>query len=205
MGLETQKNASAQQPGGNREDAILRSAFEAFTRYGFRRTSMEDIAKGAKISRPALYLHFRNKEAIFRAMAEAYFARATRALERALLDKGSAVEVLHRAFVAKDGGILHAIVASPHSAELLDAHASISADIVEDGERRMASLFANWIARGVSEGRLNTTGISGTPAEIAGTLMSALKGLKSVPTTVDTYQAAQRRLAELFGRALARD
>ena len=41
--------------------AILKSAFQAFATYGFKKTSMDDIAKGAGMSRPAVYLHFKNK------------------------------------------------------------------------------------------------------------------------------------------------
>ena len=55
---------------------ILESAWQAFSAYGFRKTSMDDIARGAGMSRPAVYLHFRNKEAIFTALVEAYYRQA---------------------------------------------------------------------------------------------------------------------------------
>jgi AcrR family transcriptional regulator len=56
-----------------RRQAILKAAFDAFCSYGFRRTSMEDIARGANMSRAALYLHYRNKEDIFRSLAQFYY------------------------------------------------------------------------------------------------------------------------------------
>ena len=43
---------------------ILQSAINTITQYGYRRTSMDDIAKEAGISRPAIYLHFKNKQAV---------------------------------------------------------------------------------------------------------------------------------------------
>ena len=59
-----------------KQQAILEAAWMAFSTYGFRKTSMDDIAKGAGMSRPALYLHFKNKDAIFRALVTAYYGNA---------------------------------------------------------------------------------------------------------------------------------
>ncbi|NBM18226.1 TetR/AcrR family transcriptional regulator [Streptomyces sp. GC420] len=50
-----------------RHDRFLRAAVDCFSRFGYRRTSMDVIARAAKVSRPALYQYFRNKEEIFRA------------------------------------------------------------------------------------------------------------------------------------------
>ena len=48
--------------------AILKAAFEVFITYGFRKTSMDDIARAAGMSRPGLYQLFANKTDIFRAL-----------------------------------------------------------------------------------------------------------------------------------------
>ncbi|MGI5175197.1 TetR/AcrR family transcriptional regulator [Dactylosporangium sp. CA-152071] len=45
---------------------VMKAAVATFARYGYRRTSMEVIAQAADMSRPALYQHFSNKEAVFR-------------------------------------------------------------------------------------------------------------------------------------------
>ncbi len=55
---------------------ILDAALETFSAYGFSRTSMAEIAKAAEMSRPALYLHFANKQEIFRAALERILDRA---------------------------------------------------------------------------------------------------------------------------------
>jgi AcrR family transcriptional regulator len=53
-----------------KEAQILGAAESAFVRYGFARTTMSDIAKAAGMSRPALYLQFPDKEAIFSRVIE---------------------------------------------------------------------------------------------------------------------------------------
>ncbi|MEU4428211.1 helix-turn-helix domain-containing protein [Actinoplanes sp. NPDC024001] len=52
-----------------RRDRFMRAAIACFTRYGYRRTSMDTIAQAAEVSRPALYQYYRNKEEIFREAA----------------------------------------------------------------------------------------------------------------------------------------
>ena len=52
----------------SREERVLLAATDTFLRYGFARTTIGDIAERAGISRPALYLVFPNKEAVFAAV-----------------------------------------------------------------------------------------------------------------------------------------
>src|ERR1700722_16845538 len=55
---------------GSKHQRVVEGATEVFCRYGFGRTTMGDIAKRCEISRPALYLLFPDKEAIFSAVVE---------------------------------------------------------------------------------------------------------------------------------------
>jgi AcrR family transcriptional regulator len=50
-------------PDGKRE-AILRTAVQLFLENGYARTALNDIAERLKITKPALYHYFRNKEEI---------------------------------------------------------------------------------------------------------------------------------------------
>jgi AcrR family transcriptional regulator len=61
--------------GNEKESQILAAATSVFLRYGFRRTTMGDLAEAAGVSRPALYLKFCNKEKIFEAVLKAFTAR----------------------------------------------------------------------------------------------------------------------------------
>ena len=103
-----------------KETAILTAAFDAFARYGLRRTSMQDIAKGAGMSRAALYLRFAGKEDIFRALARHHFTAAKADIEQALARKASVADTLLAVFVALDGQVSEAMMTSPHAEELID-------------------------------------------------------------------------------------
>ncbi len=51
-------------------DRILDAAMAVFRRHGFRRSSIEQAAEAAGLTRQALYHHFRSREALFRAVIE---------------------------------------------------------------------------------------------------------------------------------------
>lgn len=191
-------SANPSQPLPDRQDAILDAAFHAFATYGYRRTAMDDIARGAGMSRTALYLHYRNKEDIFRSLAVRYFEEALRDMTAALQRQGQSVEqALLAAFVAKDGKFMEAVLTTAHGEELMDAGFSVTGDLAAAGEAQMVAAFAAWLARrGVPDG-------VGTPAEVAQAIMAAVKGLKTSVRSLEEYRAGQARLARLFARALA--
>ena len=58
--------AQAVRPGGDeRADRVLDSAAELLLRWGYRRVTIEDVARHAGIGKGTVYLHFRTKDALF--------------------------------------------------------------------------------------------------------------------------------------------
>lgn len=49
---------------------IVEVARRIFTRYGFRKTTMEEIAESAQMGKSSIYYYFKSKEAIFRSVVE---------------------------------------------------------------------------------------------------------------------------------------
>src|SRR5919108_1958694 len=75
-----------------RQERVLAVALEVFGRYGFRKTSMDEIARSADISRQGLYLHFANKEALFRAAIRHELDTALGDVARCLNEDGVGLE-----------------------------------------------------------------------------------------------------------------
>src|SRR5712691_9620645 len=65
-----QKNAETKEIGSPKPNAIVLAALELFTRYGYRKTSIDDIAQAAQVAKRTVYLHFENKAAVFLAILE---------------------------------------------------------------------------------------------------------------------------------------
>ena len=75
-----------------RQAHVLETALTVFLRHGFRKTSMEDIAQAAGISRQGIYLHFKDKDAIFRASILKSLEDGLQATTRILDDDRLALE-----------------------------------------------------------------------------------------------------------------
>jgi len=55
-----------------RNEQILHAAMRVLGRLGYKKTTIDDIAKEAKISKQGLYLHFSSKQAVFTAALKSY-------------------------------------------------------------------------------------------------------------------------------------
>lgn len=175
--------------------AILDSAWTAFTTYGFRKTSMDDVARGAGMSRPALYLRFKNKEDIFRSLVIHYYDVVEADVRAVLSTQGAPVATLEKALRAQSEEFVKAKMASLHGAELSDANFGISGDLVTKGEARLTMLYAEWMVQnGAQEGW--------SAQNVACTMSSALKGIKLTAPDFDTYLAEVKCLAELVCAAV---
>lgn len=64
--------------------ALLDSATRLFAERGYARTSLDEIAAGARVTKGALYGHFSSKQALFRVVLEQLEAAVTRDVERAV-------------------------------------------------------------------------------------------------------------------------
>lgn len=179
-------------------EAIIESAWQAFATYGFRKTSMDDIARGARMSRPAVYLHYRNKEAIFRTLVEMHYAAKIEALADVLQEDAPVETLLGRA-IAAQGDEVATLLNSPHGMELLDAGTSTAPDIVQAGEAGLQRVYSDWLRREAEAGRVR---LAGDPAEVAATITAALKGIKMTAPDFATYSARAAQLAALVAAGL---
>jgi AcrR family transcriptional regulator len=87
--MDTQKDTGRDT---GRQGQLLETALKVFARHGFKKTSMEDIAQAAQISRQGLYLHFKNKEDIFKASIRRAIDTNLSIATIALNDKDSPLE-----------------------------------------------------------------------------------------------------------------
>lgn len=180
-----------------KQETILTAAMAVMCQYGFRRTSMEDIAREARMSRPALYQHFRNKEDIARRLVEVYFDRTAESVTTALAGPGSVPDLLRAAFEAKSGPLIRGMLESAHGTELLDLKNSQAQDVVQAGMARMTAIFADWLTREAAAGRVV---LNGSASDTAQLFLRALEGIKHPPYA--SFAQQRDHLAGLLGRGL---
>jgi AcrR family transcriptional regulator len=166
----------------DRRQAIVAAALEAFSRFGYRRAVMADIAAAAGISRPLLYTVFPNKAAVFRALAETLMADAIAAAEAAWPADAPIAEGLAAAILAKDLPIQRLLAATPHAAEILREAEALAGDLHHDTTARFLALAG---------ARLGDAGL-------ARLVINAADGVKHARLDEATYMADVRRLATMI-------
>ena len=66
----------------SKEAAIIKVAYQMIAEQGFAKTTMAEIAKAAGVADGTLYLYFNNKEALARAVLDAFYSELTNAARK---------------------------------------------------------------------------------------------------------------------------
>ncbi|MGR8011917.1 TetR/AcrR family transcriptional regulator [Streptomyces hypolithicus] len=124
---------------------ILDAAYLCFTRHGVRRTTMEDIAREAGMSRGAVYQYVRNKDDAYRRVAQRLFDEALTASRASADADGSLTDQVTALLTAKLELVLRIWRDSPHAAELLGSEARLTTDLEAQYTAAMAELLTGTI------------------------------------------------------------
>lgn len=189
--------------GSGKREAILAAAELRFARYGYRRTSMEDIAEEAGISRAGLYLEFPNKEEIFVTAARALHEQAVAAVGEALGGEGPLGERLVAAVLGKNLRFVELVHGSPHGAELNDEKNRLCGELAVESERRFRELVARAFRRAASAGEIELSRVGLSAADLAGVFAQAAAGLKGPGIAADAYRESVAALVRVFIAGIA--
>ncbi len=188
--------------GAARRAAIVEAAMAVFMRYGFKKTSMDDLARAAGISRQGLYLHFATKEALFKEAVSKVIEGILEAGRAALAREDLELEErLTGLFVAVHG---HAVgSAGPeHWTELLEAAAAIVGDAADQLEASLVADLAKALrATGVAAG-WKEAGLSAK--ELAEHLYATSHGAKHQTKSAAAYRDKMRTAVRLVVRGSKR-
>jgi TetR/AcrR family transcriptional regulator, regulator of autoinduction and epiphytic fitness len=159
-----------------RQERVLAVALEVFGRYGFRKASMDEIARSADISRQGLYLLFASKDGLFRAAVRQELDTALGDVSRCLNEEGVGLE--RRAVAALDawlGRYVGSMLASDIG-NLLQNPAMRLGDLVDPAIAASRARLAAAIAAAMSDSDRRRLGV--TPEEIARALLTVAQGAK---------------------------
>ncbi|MGH8492107.1 MAG: TetR/AcrR family transcriptional regulator [Moraxellaceae bacterium] len=84
---------------GDTARRILDAAYALFLDFGFRRMTMEDVAKRVGVSRITIYRHYRDKDALFQAVALREGRRTLRHIQLELASVSKPEELFVESFV----------------------------------------------------------------------------------------------------------
>jgi AcrR family transcriptional regulator len=188
------------------QDRILDAAMRVFRRHGFRRSSIEQAAAEASLTRQALYHHFASKEALFRAVIERLYAHslaAESAAAKAAEEKGrDLADILVAEIAARLNQLFASLEGSPHIEELFSEHLVQARDLYQTYATRFEGEVAATIARVTRAQKLKlASGV--TVRELARCVEMAIHGTKSAYPSMMPVDAFLKQLETMLRMLIA--
>jgi AcrR family transcriptional regulator len=172
----------------SRRAEILDAALQVFGQYGYRRTSMDDVAREADIAKGTIYLSFTSKEEVFQALSQRLSQRMLAGAEAASRRPGTTADKLAAMHAAWFGTYADTISRSPHAAELLDAKHRLSADLVADAASRYKRLVRDVLTDAAVARELDLEPAGLTADTAAELLIASARGLESSAASPAAYR-----------------
>jgi AcrR family transcriptional regulator len=171
----------------DRRAAILDAAAETLLRYGFRKASVDEVARLAGISRQGLYLHFPTKDALFTATID-HLLEVSIATSRAALGAPGVPleERILNAFEAMVGETL-----ASQLDELLETAERLTGRPATDLEGEIIAEFAAALKETPDSSPWRRNGA--TAESVATLLYATSSGLKRLSSSVPEYLNSLRQ------------
>jgi AcrR family transcriptional regulator len=183
------------EPADTRRSALLDAAVGVFARYGFRKASMDEVARAAGVCRQGLYLHFVNKEELFRNALVHSLGNQLNAAIRALSREPDSLESrLVAACDAWSGRFVGSL--GSDASDLMCASTSLAGATLSQYEWQ----FEQALTRAITDSRLAgfCTSQGLCPADLARVLHATARGLKQSSTSREEFVKGMTVAARMF-------
>ncbi len=182
---------TTRDPDAARTPALLEGAVTVFLRHGFRKTSMEDLARAAGLARQGLYLLYPNKAAVFRAAVDHLAAGILRDARAALdADATELEERLLAAFEGLHGRTVNDGVRRADVHDLLGAADALATPAVTRLRADFERLIAARLDRDGVAARWRPAGL--TAGQLGQHLFAAADGVRAAAPTRAAYRSRVR-------------
>jgi AcrR family transcriptional regulator len=160
----------------DKEIRILEAAQVLFSRYGVRKTSIEEIAKSAGLGKGTVYLYFKSKDEIFDAVAQKFGQMLSDKLLTEIADAPTYSKKLEKYIMVRLGFIHELIQTNGLTAEVMNEASCTPAmhKVREKFGSQQIALLKQIIDEGVAAGEFETS-----DSEVAAVaLFVAMSGLE---------------------------
>jgi AcrR family transcriptional regulator len=182
------------EPIDARQLVVLDAAVAVFARFGYRKASMDEVARAAGVSRQGLYLQFANKEELFRKTLEHSLNNQLNAAVAALARQDGLEVRIVAACDAWSGRFVGSL--GSDAADLMCASTSLAGTTLTHYEAEFELALARAIADSPLNGFCTTAGLS--PADLARTLHATARGLKQSSATREEFMKGMTVAARMF-------
>src|SRR6266851_2857519 len=197
------KNAGVRDSGSAKPNAIVLAGLQLFTQYGYRKTSVDDIAQSAQVAKRTVYLHFENKAAVFLAILEYLGDQVRQRCAAAENAGGTPVHRLTGLLNAYFGMGFELFSKSEHMPELEETFSKLARTRIDDLNTEYEDRLARFVRSLEKTGAIGGPPQGLTVEQIVHILMRTAEGAKHDPEVQGDRKALERRLRELAILAIA--
>jgi AcrR family transcriptional regulator len=197
------KDAEARESGSAKANAILLAGLQLFTRYGYRKTSIDDIAQAAQVAKRTVYLHFENKAAVFLAILEYLGDQLRQGCASAERAGGTAVDRLTGLLDAYFGMAFELFNKSEHMPELEETFSKLARSRIDDLNTEYQERLARFLRSLQTAGEIGGPPQGLTIEQIVHIVIGAAEGIKHDAKVQGDRKTLKRRLRELALLAIA--
>jgi len=191
------------ESGSAKANAVVLAGLRLFTRYGYRKTSIDNIAQAAQVAKRTVYLHFENKAAVFLAILE-YLGDQVRqrcaAAERA---GGTAVDRLTGLLDAYFGMGFELFSKSEHMPELEETFSKLARSRIGDLNTEYQERLTRFLRSLQKAGEIGGPPQGLTMEQIVHIVIRAAEAVKHDAKVQGDRKTLERRLRELAVLAIA--
>jgi AcrR family transcriptional regulator len=195
--------AGTTESSSPKPNAIVLAALELFTRYGYRKTSIDDIAQAAHVAKRTVYLHFENKAAVFLAILEYLGDQVQQRCLAAERVAGTPMDQLTVLLDAYFGIGFELFSKSEHMPELEETFSKLARARICDLNAQYENRLARFLRGLEKAGETGGPPRGLTVEQIVHILMRAADGIKHDPTIQGNRKALERCLRELATLVIA--
>jgi len=197
------KTAGARESTSTKPNAIVLAGLKLFTQYGYRKTSIDDIAQAAQVAKRTVYLHFKNKAAVFLAILEYLGDQVRRRCSAAESAGGTAVDRLTALLDAYFGMGFELFSKSEHMPELEETFSKLARSRIGDLNTEYEDRLVRFLRSLQKTGEIAGPPHGLTVEQIVRLLYRAAEGTKHDTNLQGDRKALQQRLRELAILAIA--
>ncbi len=173
----------------NVRENIIEGAQKMFMRYGFRKTTMDEIAYAARKGKSSLYYYFKNKEEVFQAVMEKETSALKKEIYKKVNNSSQAVDKLRSYILVRMEGVHNwGIFYETLRGEYLSNYDFIERMRIKYDENEIHSL-TQIIEEGVQKGEFKDLNADLT----AKTVFIAMKGLENPLLMLDDGKTNLKR------------
>jgi AcrR family transcriptional regulator len=197
------KHAGARESASAKPNAIVLAGLQLFTQYGYRKTSIDDIAQAAQVAKRTVYLHFENKAAVFLAILEYLGDQLRQECASAERAGGTAVDRLTGLLDAYFGMGFELFSKSEHMPELEETFSKLAQSRIGDLNTEYQERLARFLRSLQTAGEIGRPPQGLTVEEIVYILVRAAKGAKHDAKVQGDRKTLQQHLRKLATLAIA--